>query len=141
MQGGTLLALGSADPKPERLHPFTESRLPLYHGMALAVVRGERDCRIKVSLGEITAETVVVFEKKPSENEYVSDAKAGAVDLPLGELLDNEKAAEILQNTMGQLLSNPMLEAMKGMSLRKLLGMGGQSVPKELSAALDAAMR
>lgn len=141
VQGGTLLALGSADPKPDRLYPFTESRLPLYHGMALAVVKGERGCRIKVSLGEINAETVIVFEKKPSENEYVSDAKAGAVDLTLGELLHNAKAAAILQNSMGQLLNNPMLEAMKGMSLRKLMGMGGQSIPRELSDALDAAMR
>ena len=53
----------------------------------------------------------------------------------------HEKAAAILRNAMGQLLSNPMLEAMKGMSLRKLLSMGGQALPTELSDALDDAMR
>lgn len=34
-----------------------------------------------------------------------------------------------------------MLEAMKGMSLRKFLSMGGQALPTELSDALDDAMR
>lgn len=141
VQGGSLLALGTADPKPARSHPFTEDRIPLYHGMALAAVTGGRGAKITVSLGEIKAECFVAFDGASDENDYVSDAKSGAADLTLGELLAHEKAAAILRNAMGQLLNNPMLEAMKGMSLRKLLSMGGQALPTELSDALDDAMR
>ena len=141
VQGGSLLALGTADPKPARSHPFTEDHVPLYHGMALAVVKGERGAKIAARLGEIQEECFVAFDSIPDENDYVSDAKSGAADLTLGELLANEKAAAILQSAMGQLLSNPMLEAMKGMSLRKLMSMGGQALPTELSDALDEAIR
>ena len=139
--GGSLLALGTADPKPARSHPFTEDHVPLYHGMALAVVKGERGAKITACLGEVQAECFVAFDSAPDENDYVSDAKSGAADLTLGELLANEKAAAILQNAMGELLRNPMLEAMKGMSLRKLMSMGGQALPTELSDALDEAIR
>ncbi len=144
VQGARLAALGTADPKPERLTPFTESTVPLYHGMALIAVRstkGARGCLIKVTMGELEAQTGLGFTPVEAEDDLVSEAASGAVDLTLGELLTNEKAAAILQNGMGQLLNSPMLEAMKGMSLRKLMGMGGQSIPQELSDALDAAMR
>lgn len=38
------------------------------------------------------------------------------------------------------MLDNPMIASMKGMSLRKILSMGGQSLPGAVVDALDRAM-
>lgn len=53
VQGAELLALGTADPKPDRLIPYKGNIVPLYEGQALAVVRSVEDtkgCVVRVRL-------------------------------------------------------------------------------------------
>ena len=67
------------------------------------------------------------------------EAAPSAADLPLGTLLENEKARAVLAKVLGPMLESPMLAQMKSMSLKKLLSMGGQALPSEVLHALDAA--
>lgn len=140
VQGGTLLALGTADPKPDCVHPFTGSSVPLYQGQALAIIKGTGKAVVKVCFAGRETEAELTFDTEKDGNRYVSEAKSSAVDRPLGELLENEKAAAMLKAAFGQMLSGPMLEAMKGMSLKKLLSMGGMEIPDALRQALEAAL-
>lgn len=141
--GGKLIALGSADPKPDRLLPFAGSTCPLYGGEALAVVRSEAGAKgalLTAELGGIKAELGIGFTPVEKEAQpLIHEARPGAVDLPLGDLLSNEKAHEILAQVMGPLLENPMIAQMKSMSLKKLLSMGGQTLPAAVIKALDEA--
>ena len=143
--GGELLALGNADPKPDRLIPYGEESVPLYEGVAMAVIRGNgsaEPCKVDISLNNgITAETSFAFElAEECEDALVHDAKPGVLDFPLGELMDNKNAFDVLKNTMGTLLSNPMLDFMKSMNLKKILSMSNQNVPNGLAVALEEAL-
>lgn len=69
----------------------------------------------------------------------ICDVQKSAIDETLGNLLECIAVKAVLAAEIPDILNNPMLEAMKGMSLRKLLAMGGRHVPKELCARLDAA--
>ena len=144
VQGAKLIALGNADPKPDRLFPFTESRCPLYQGKALAVIRSEsgtRGCLVEVSMdGCESAKLGIGFSPAAKEESYVAESKEGPLDLPLGVLLESEKAMAALRTHLPILLNNPMLNAMKSMSLKKLLSMGAMSIPAELTAALEEAI-
>ncbi len=144
VQGAKLIALGNADPKPERTYPFTENRCPLYQGKALAVIRSERDargCLMEVSMdGSETTKLGVGFALAPMEDEtYVAESKEGPLDLPLGVLMENEKALAALGKFLPVLLNNPMLGAIKSMSLKKLLSMGAMPISPELTVALEEA--
>lgn len=145
IQGADLLALGNADPKPDRVYPFTESTCPLYNGIALAVIRstpGSRGCLVNATLNGETFTLPVGFTPvEEIKSDYVGEPKqGGALDLPLGDLLANEKALAVLRSILGPMLDNPMIASMKGMSLRKILSMGGQSLPGAVVDALDRAM-
>lgn len=63
--------------------------------------------------------------------------KPGVLDLPLGELLENEKAVSVLRKILGPMLDSPMLNSMKGLSLKKLTSMGGQTIPLEVVKELE----
>lgn len=143
VQGAKLIALGNADPKPDRLFPFTENHCPLYQGKALAVIRSEsggRGCLVEVSMeGCESAKLGIGFVPAAKDETYVAESKEGPLDLPLGVLLENEKALAALQIHLPILLNNPMLNAMKSMSLKKLLSMGAMSIPAELVKALEEA--
>ena len=143
VQGAKLIALGNADPKPERIHPFTENHCPLYQGKALAVIRSEsggRGCLVEVSMdGCESVKLGIGFAPAAKDETYVAEPKEGPLDLPLGILLENEKALAALQTHLPILLNNPMLNAMKSMSLKKLLSMGAMSIPAELAKALEEA--
>lgn len=145
VQGAALLALGNADTKPDRIHPFTESTCPLYHGMALAVVRsapGGRGCLLNAALnGESTTLPLGFTGAEEAISEYFEEpTQGGALDLPLGDLMANEKALTVLRSILGPMLDNPMIASMKGMSLRKLLSMGSQSLPGAVVDALNRAI-
>lgn len=62
------------------------------------------------------------------------------MDLSLGQLMVNEQALAVLRTVRGPMLDNPMIGSMKGMSLRKLLSMGGQSMPGSVVEAMNQAM-
>ena len=145
VQGAKLIALGNADPKPERIHPFAENHCPLYQGKALAVIRSEsggRGCLVEVSMdGCESVKLGIGFAPAAKDETYVAETKEGPLDLPLGILLENEKALAALQTHLPILLNNPMLNAMKSMSLKKLLSMGAMSVPAELNTALEEALK
>ena len=145
VQGAQLLALGSADPKPDRTHPFTEGTCPLYGGMALAVIRsavGGRGCLVNAALnGETTALPIGFTGAEEAASEYVGEpVSSAALTVSLGELLENEAAREVLRPVLGAMLDTPMLGMMKGMTLGKLLGMGGMTLPPQTQEALDAAL-
>lgn len=145
VQGGTLLALGNADPKPDRAYPFTESTCPLYHGKALAVIRSTLNslgCLVNAEFHGSTASLPIDFAPiKELQSAYIGEPSVGgAMDLPLGELMANEKALTVLRRVLGPMLDSPMIGAMKGMSLRKLLSMGGQSLPASVEEALNQAV-
>lgn len=142
VKGAKLIALGNADPKPDRVFPFTENQCPLYQGKALAVIRGEagaRGCLVEARMdGDMTSGVGIGFIPSAGLDEsYVAESKSGPMDLPLGELMENEKALAALKAHVPILLENPMLNAMKSMSLKKLLSMGGMSAPEALTAALE----
>ena len=145
VQGAKLIALGNADPKPDRIFPFTENHCPLYQGKALAVIRSEsgaRGCLVEASMdGCEGAKLGIGFAPAAKDETYVAESKEGPLDLPLGILLDNEKARSALQTHLPILLNNPMLNAMKSMSLKKLLSMGAMSIPAELNTALEEAFQ
>ena len=141
--GGKLTALGTADPKPDRLLPFAGPACPLYEGRALAVVRsgaGAKGGLLTAALGSIKAELGIGFAPLETEVEPpVHECRPGAADLPLGELLDNPTARAVLAQVLGPMLDSPMIAQMHGMSLKKLLSMGGQALPPEVLARLDEA--
>lgn len=145
VQGAALLALGNADTKPDRIHPFTESTCPLQNGMALAVIRsipGGKGCLVHATLnGETTSMSLGFTAAAEAKSEYVGEpTQGGALDAALGELMANEKALAVLRTVLGPMLDNPMIASMKGMSLRKLLSMGGQSLPGAVVDALNQAI-
>jgi len=141
--GGKLTALGTADPKPDRLLPFAGPACPLYEGRALAVVRsgaGAKGGLLTAALGSIKAELGIGFAPVETEVEPpVHECRPGAADLPLGELLHNPTARAVLAQVLGPMLDSPMIAQMHGMSLKKLLSMGGQALPPEVLARLDEA--
>ncbi len=145
VQGAELLALGSADPKPDRSHPFTGPVCPLYHGQAMAVIRpakGSKGCLVKAEAAGRTTTLPIGFTAVESEEDpYVSEPVSGAaLELPLGVLMENKAALAVLKSVLGPMLDNPMLSAMKGMPLGRLLGMGGQSLPSQVLEALNKAI-
>ena len=140
--GGTLAALGTADPKPDRLLPFAGPVCPLYDGAAMAIIRSEGGAKgalLRVTLGDLVAELGIGFTPVAAQSLPVHEAAPSAADLPLGTLLENEKARAVLAKVLGPMLESPMLAQMKSMSLKKLLSMGGQTLPPEVLHALDAA--
>lgn len=139
--GGKLLAFGSADPKPDRPIPYGSDTAPLYGGAAMAVVRSEssaKGCMVEVALENgIKAQMSIGFAPIEADKAaLVGEPKAGPLDLPLGELMENEQAMAALKRYMGAMIDNPMIDAMKGMSLKKLTAMGGQGLPAGLETAL-----
>lgn len=141
---GKLIATGTANPKPDVRLPFISTNLNMYCGKAMAIVRGgagDRGGVLTVKLNGNSFETFVVFAPvAPEKNDYVTDSLPSAADLKLGELMANEKALKVLKKHLGQMLENPMIEAMKGMTLSKLLSMGGQGVSEQLKKELNQAM-
>lgn len=146
IQSADLQALGNADSMPDRRHPFTGNTCPMYHGMALAIIRiapGALGCLVTVTLDGMTFTQPVGFAPvKEVLSDYVGEpSRGGALDLPLGVLMEDEAALCVLHSVLGPLLNSPMVSSMKDMSLRKILGMGGQSLPESAIDALNQAMR
>ena len=141
--GGTLLALGTADPKPDRVIPYASESCPLFEGTAMAIIRSEagaKGCMVEVALANgIKAQIPLGFTPVERKEAPVQDVKPGVLDLPLGKLLENENAVAVLRRFLGPMLDSPMLDAMKGMSLKKLSGLGGMQIPAEVVEQLNAA--
>jgi beta-galactosidase len=140
--GGTLLALGTADPMPDSALPFRGNSAPLYHGRALAVIRGEegaKGCLLTAKLENgAQAEIAIGFTPvTPPDETLIHEIKPGPLDSPLSELLANEKASALLQAELPDLMNNPMLGHIKSMSLRKLSTMGGGMLPQNVLASLE----
>lgn len=140
--GGTLMAFGSADPKPDREIPFKGNVCPMYQGKVQAIIRstaGGRGCFVKVKLGEITAELAIGFTLLEESALLIHEVMAGAESLTLGELLENSHTKAVLQQFMGSMLNNPMLGTMRSMSLKKLMAIGGKTLSTEMTVALNEA--
>ena len=142
--GGTLLALGTADPKPNRLIPYGGASCPLFEGTAMAILRSQesaKGCMVEVELENgIKAQLPIGFmpvEKKPG---LVQDVKPGAVDIPLRELKKNERALVILRQFLGEMVDSNMFASVNGMSLKKLMGMNSKPIPEEMVKALETVM-
>lgn len=70
VQGGELLALGTADPKPNQLIPYKETSVSMFEGKALAVIRSREntnECRIEVTLDGNISNTIVIPCNQPTE--------------------------------------------------------------------------
>lgn len=75
--GGTLAALGTADPKPDRLLPFAGPVCPLYDGAAMAIIRSEGGAKgalLRVTLGELVAELGIGFTPVAAQSLPVHEA-------------------------------------------------------------------
>ena len=107
----------------------------------MAVVRSEADtkgCMVEATLANgIKAQIPIGFSAVEQKSSPVQDAKPGVLDLPFGKLLENEKAVTVLRQIFGPVLDSPMLDSMKGMSLKKLASMGGQTIPPEAVKELE----
>ena len=98
----------------------------------MAIIRSEGGAKgalLRVTLGELVAELGTGFTPVAAQSLPVHEAAPSAADLPLGTLLENEKARAVLAKVLGPMLESPMLAQMKSMSLKKLLSMGGQTLP------------
>ena len=93
----------------------------------------------EAAYAKLVAELGIGFTPVAAQSLPVHEAAPSAADLPLGTLLENEKARAVLAKVLGPMLESPMLAQMKSMSLKKLLSMGGQTLPPEVLHALDAA--
>ena len=136
VSGGALLALGSADPKPDRVQLFTGGSCPMFEGTAMAVLRGGPGCTAEAALGDVTAKLSVPFAQAAEESGPVHDVRPGPLDLPLGELMKDHAALAVLKTYLGAMIDNPMVSAMWGMSLKKIFSMSGQPGPDGLEDAL-----
>lgn len=141
LSGGQLLALGSADPKPNREALYHSDACPLYEGTALAVIRGNDDCAAEVTLGNVKTRTVISFSSAEPAELPVHDVRPGPLDLPLGELMANAAAMAVLEKYIAPVVKNPMVSAMAGMSLKKIFSMSGQAAPEGLQRSLAEALK
>lgn len=144
VQGGKLLALGTADVKPDRLIPYQGCSVPLYEGKALAVIQsveGGQGCLCSVRMGEQIQNSITIAytQVECSDTSLVSEPKSDALVLPIGELLEAESTKEILGQLLPGILDNPMLEHMKGMTLKKMASMGGVQYDPALIDKLNTA--
>lgn len=138
--GGELLALGAADPKPDRTRLFSGDCCPMFEGTVMAVIRGERGakgCMVEASLGGVTARLPIGFTSVETPDAPVHDVKPGPLDLPLGELMENAGAMEVLKTYLAAIVDNPMVSAMQGMSLKKIFSMSRMTAPEGLEQALS----
>lgn len=140
LSDGQLLALGSADPKPDREALYGSDTCPLYEGTALAVIRGNGGCAAEVTLGSVKARLDISFSSAEREDMPVHDVRPGPLDLPLGELMANPSAMAVLEKYIAPVIKNPMVSAMAGMSLKKIFSMSGQAAPEGLEDALAEAL-
>lgn len=141
--GGRLLALGSADPKPDRVELFHHDRCPLYEGTAMAVIAGTPgadECTVDVTMGGYTAQLTLRLIAENQGAQPVHDCAASPLNLPLGELLDCPAARAALETCLGPVLHSPMIDGMRGLSLKKMFAMSGQDAPEGLEEALANAM-
>jgi beta-galactosidase len=146
--GGELLAFGNADPKPDRLKPFKETTCPLFNGKALAAIRcitGTKGCVISTAMKNgISASLEISFIPAESENEttniVISELRPSVLDLTIGELLDNERTMIELKKQMPELFENPMLNNMRGLSLRKMSSMSGSELFTDKMKAFEKAL-
>lgn len=143
-QGGELIALGNADPMPDRLLPFQGPSCPLYHGEALAVIRsseGSDGCLLTATLDNgLQASLVITYTPVAMNNEshFVSEIKPGVLDVPIGELMADPAKAEVLRRLLSSVINHPMFDKMQGLSLKKLAAMGGgQMLPAEQLAEIE----
>jgi len=145
VQGAELLALGTADPKPDRLIPYKGNQVPLFEGRALAIIRsseGNQECFVKVKLdgkweGSIRIEYAPVNE---SSFTLITEPKIDALEIPLGKLMEMEAALEILKAMVPGIAENPMIEHMKDMSLKKMSAMSGAQYDPVLVEKLNQIM-
>ena len=138
--GGELLALGAADPKPDRTRLFSGDCCPMFEGTVMAVIRSERGakgCMVEASLGGVTARLPIGFTSVETPDALVHDVKPGPLDLPLGELMENAGAMEVLKTYLAAIVDNPMVSAMQGMSLKKIFSMSRMTAPEGLEQALS----
>ena len=136
------MALGAADPKPDRVRLFGGERCPMFEGTAMAVIRSERGakgCMVEASLGGITARLPIGFTAVEEPAAPVHDVTPGPLDLPLGELMADPGAMEVLKTYLAPIVDNPMASAMQGMSLKKIFSMSHMSAPEGLEQALGKA--
>lgn len=136
VSGGALLALGAADPKPNRTQLFTNGSCPMFEGTAMAVLRGGPGCAAEVTLRDVTAKLSVPFAQAAERSGPVHDVRPGPLDLPLGELMEDPAALAVLKTCLATMMDNPMVSAMKGMSLKKIFAISGQPAPEGLEDAL-----
>ena len=145
--GGALAALGSADPKPDRLKPFGETSCPMYQGAALAVIRSEegvKGCLFTAAMNGLSASLGIGFTpvEAPPEDIVAEIKSGGPLDLPLGDLLRDEKNAAVLKQYLPELMGNPMLNHMQSMSLKKLAGSAGPDMlPPDKLRAIEEALQ
>lgn len=145
VEGGTLVALGTAEPKPERLIPYGEATVQMFEGKALAVIKSSsenKECRVDVTLeGQFGNQIVIPFTKVGEPTvDWVSEPKRSALELPLEELLEKEQAKDILNRLVPGILENPMLVHMKSMTLKKMASMGGVVYDASLVEELNQVM-
>lgn len=142
--GGSLVALGNADPKPDKLIPYGGESCQLYEGKAMAIIRsetGSKGCFVNVeSSAGIKSQTSIRFLATETRNAPVADIKPGAIDLPLSELISQGKAHSILRKFLGQLVDSDMFASVQNLSLKKLMSMNGTPIPAEITDALEKAV-
>lgn len=61
--------------------------------------------------------------------------------ITMGELLDNPGSRAVLQRRFGNLLSHPMVAMSRGITLRKIVEMAGNRLPKDTIMATIQELR
>ncbi len=146
LEGGELLALGNADPMPDRLLPFAGPTCPLFHGEALAVIRSqdnEPGCRLTAALGDtVSASLKIAFEASETVPAVlVSDVVPGVLDIPLRDLMSRDESAKLIRQMLPELVAHPMFDKMGGMTLRRMSEMGGGMLPADSLVKLESELK
>lgn len=143
-EGGRLLALGSADPKPDRTRLFDGHTCPLFEGRALAILKpetGSTCCRVSARAeGLDPAWAEAAWENFGVPDAPVHDVRPGPMDCTLGDLMKKPAVREILRRFLGPLVDGPMAAAVQGISLKKIFAMSGGAAPDGLETALREAL-
>lgn len=95
---------------------------------------GDFTILVGASAGDIRLEGTLTVENSPSKSLF-------HINLPIGTLLDNEKSKAVLQEIMPQLLSHPMLDMARGMSLPQVAQFAQGQLTDELLAQVDIALQ
>jgi beta-galactosidase len=151
LSGGEILAAGSGNPMPDEKLPFggeNVSQVNLFEGRALVAIRCDKECDIELSVqaekGHSAALNIPAVSAEKKQNIIIRDLPLEGISVPIGVLMEDEKAAKVLNAALvslgGQGGSAELNESLKNISLYALAGIIGDKLPSAVLEGLANAL-